>query len=178
MAEGKLTTKQEAFIAAYLGEARFNATKAAIMAGYSEKTAQPIGAENLSKPMIQSAIQAWRDEAKQAAITEVSYRINRLDDLESRLWDVVADRSAAYANSDVIGGDSGLVVRTYKVVGGGENAQMVEEYQVDTGLIREIRALHEQAAKETGQWLEKHEHSGSITREFVLVPDPGSPGEA
>ena len=33
-----------------------NATQAAIRAGYSEKTAQEIGSENLSKPMVAKAI--------------------------------------------------------------------------------------------------------------------------
>src|SRR5574338_427563 len=46
-----LTTKQQAFVEAYLANG-FNATKAAIEAGYSEKTARFIAAENLSKPNI------------------------------------------------------------------------------------------------------------------------------
>lgn len=44
----KLTTKQQAFIQAYCG----NATEAALKAGYSKKTAAFIGAENLKKPQI------------------------------------------------------------------------------------------------------------------------------
>lgn len=56
MADG-LTTKQQAFIAVYLANG-FNATDAARQAGYSEKTARSIGAENLTKPDIQAVIQA------------------------------------------------------------------------------------------------------------------------
>ena len=41
-----LTAKQKRFVEAYTG----NATAAAIAAGYSEKTAPFIGAENLKKP--------------------------------------------------------------------------------------------------------------------------------
>jgi phage terminase small subunit len=51
----KLTAKQQAFIREYLVD--FNATQAAIRAGYSKKTAQVISTENLSKPIIQEAIQ-------------------------------------------------------------------------------------------------------------------------
>ena len=47
MAE-KLTVKQRRFVDVYCG----NATRAAIAAGYSEKTAPFIGAENLKKPKI------------------------------------------------------------------------------------------------------------------------------
>lgn len=50
MAKGKLTPKQERFIAEYLIEP--NATQAAIKAGYSAKTAYSIGQENLNKPEI------------------------------------------------------------------------------------------------------------------------------
>lgn len=46
----KLTDKQKAFANEYLID--MNATQAAIRAGYSEKTANRIGSENLSKPVI------------------------------------------------------------------------------------------------------------------------------
>lgn len=49
-----LRAKQEAFIIEYLK--CFNATQAAIAAGYSEKTAGSIGSENLKKPDISAAI--------------------------------------------------------------------------------------------------------------------------
>lgn len=45
-----LTKKQELFCKEYLVD--LNATKAAIRAGYSEKTAQQMGSENLLKPVI------------------------------------------------------------------------------------------------------------------------------
>lgn len=45
--ESKLTEKQRRFIDYYVETA--NATESAIKAGYSEKTARQIGAENLSK---------------------------------------------------------------------------------------------------------------------------------
>jgi phage terminase small subunit len=38
-----LTTKQERFVLAYIGEARFNAAKAARMAGYAERSAHVEG---------------------------------------------------------------------------------------------------------------------------------------
>jgi phage terminase small subunit len=49
-----LTNKQRAFIAEYLKD--FNATRAALRAGYSKKTARFIGAENLTKPYIAEKI--------------------------------------------------------------------------------------------------------------------------
>lgn len=57
----ELTLKQDAFIKAYLLNGG-NATQAAIKAGYSAKTAQAIGAENLTKPVIQNALKAHQQE--------------------------------------------------------------------------------------------------------------------
>lgn len=50
----KLTEKQQRFVDEYLID--LNATQAAIRAGYSAKTAQEQGSQNLSKLMVQQAI--------------------------------------------------------------------------------------------------------------------------
>ena len=63
-----LTPKQKAFVEFYCGEAKFNATRAAILAGYSEKTAAKIGSENLIKPDVQVAIAAFMEEATERAL--------------------------------------------------------------------------------------------------------------
>jgi phage terminase small subunit len=55
MAEKKLTNKEKIFISEYLING-FNATQAAIKAGYSIKTSYKIGSENLRKPHIKSSI--------------------------------------------------------------------------------------------------------------------------
>ncbi|MEZ4901848.1 MAG: terminase small subunit [Spirosomataceae bacterium] len=57
---GKLTTKQKRFIEEYCVD--FNATQAAIRAGYNPNSANRIGSENLSKPDISKAILARLDE--------------------------------------------------------------------------------------------------------------------
>lgn len=51
-----LSAKQQAFISEYL--ACWNASQAALAAGYSARTARKIGSENLTKPDIQAAIKA------------------------------------------------------------------------------------------------------------------------
>lgn len=50
----KLTTKQKIFCMEYIKD--FNASRAAREAGYSDNTANAIGSENLTKPIIQSHI--------------------------------------------------------------------------------------------------------------------------
>jgi phage terminase small subunit len=57
-----LTKKQELFVKEYIID--FNATRAAIAAGYSEDSAYSIGSENLYKPEIQEAIQKEMEKRK------------------------------------------------------------------------------------------------------------------
>ena len=67
-----LTNKQRLFVAEYLVD--FNATQAAIRAGYSEKTAGRIGQENLQKPVISAAIdEALEERLKALGVT--SHRV-------------------------------------------------------------------------------------------------------
>ena len=60
-----LSRKQQAFIEHYLTS--WNATQAAIAAGYSRSSARSIGSENLTKPDIQAAILARLAELKMTA---------------------------------------------------------------------------------------------------------------
>ena len=53
----KLTARQERFCREYIID--YNATKAAVRAGYSEKTAKSIGSENLTKPDIRTYIKMF-----------------------------------------------------------------------------------------------------------------------
>lgn len=52
----RLSPKQALFVRHYLADPKLNATKAAIAAGYSQKTAAVIGSENLKKPNIAAEI--------------------------------------------------------------------------------------------------------------------------
>lgn len=64
-----LTPKQARFVEEYLVD--LNATQAAIRAGYSEKTAEVIGYENLRKPQISEVIaQRMADRAQRTEITQ------------------------------------------------------------------------------------------------------------
>jgi len=60
----KLTPKQEKFCNEYLID--LNATQAAIRSGYSKKTANRIGPENLSKPVIAVHIADLREKLQEA----------------------------------------------------------------------------------------------------------------
>lgn len=64
----KMTAKQMRFCDEYLID--LNATQAAIRAGYSEKTARAMGAENLTKPDIKAFIDQRMAEKETALIAD------------------------------------------------------------------------------------------------------------
>lgn len=64
----KLTPKQEKFCELYASLG--NATEAAKQAGYSEKTARSVGAENLTKPDIQKRLEELTRKRKEARIAD------------------------------------------------------------------------------------------------------------
>lgn len=118
-------------------------------------------------------------------------RVKVLDDLHRKLLTVIDERAESYADeardesAEAVarramrslfgGGDedtppgagTGLILKQYKQIGAGRNAQLITEYAVDTRTIGEIRSLHEQAAKELGQWVEKSETTHDATESFV-----------
>lgn len=91
MAEPKLTTKQKRFVEEYLID--FNATQAAIRAGYSEHTAQAIGAENLTKPLIKNEIDRLTNVMTEKAIVTKEMVLQGLLD-EARMYDEGSSHSA------------------------------------------------------------------------------------
>lgn len=78
----KLTDKQELFCKEYLID--LNATQAAIRAGYSKKTAQEIGSENLSKPMIQERISELQDSRNERLQIDADWVLKRALEINER----------------------------------------------------------------------------------------------
>lgn len=75
--KNKLTKKELLFSLAYTGETKFNATKAAEIAGYSAKTNETmraIGHENLTKPHIQEKIK----ELTEQRLKDAGYNVDRV----------------------------------------------------------------------------------------------------
>ncbi len=71
----KLTDKQLLFCKEYIID--LNATQAAIRAGYSEKTANRIGSENLTKLDIQAEVQKLMNERSKRCEMDADYVLTR-----------------------------------------------------------------------------------------------------
>jgi len=76
----KLTLKQEAFCKEYIID--LNATKAAIRAGYSPKTAKDIGCENLAKPYLSAYITDLFDKRSEKLEISADYVLQRLKEID------------------------------------------------------------------------------------------------
>jgi hypothetical protein len=120
-------------------------------------------------------------EATRAVITagpiiaQREQRVALLDEYLRRLQTVATERGADMPN--VPGGKTGLLCRRIKQVGQGKDAQIVEEYELDGTLLREMREHAKQAAQELGQWEESARPTGSNVA-VVVLPVAGLPGPA
>jgi len=115
-----LTIKQQLFVREYLVD--LNATQAAIRAGYSKKSAQVIGSENLSKPLVWAPIEAAlalkveRIDISADLIEQEYWRLFKL----SLSHDSPADRSVARACLKDLGDYHAMFVKQMRFLDGGE----------------------------------------------------------
>lgn len=133
-----LTLKQQRFADEYIISG--NATHAAILAGYSKKTARSIGQENLTKPDIKKYI----DE--------------RLDELESSKI-AKQEEILKYLTSLMRGEETEQTLR-----GLGEGEQMIDDIEVSAK--DRIKAA-ELLGKRYAMWTEKQEVTGDIAVTFI-----------
>lgn len=119
-------------------------------------------------------------------IAEKQNRIRTYDEIARGLQVVIAERAQDPTLQVVPGGRTGLLVRQVKLVkvyksepvedGDGETLFSakrdieVEEFAVDTGLLKELREYNKQASIEMGQWVEKQEHAGEVLIREYGVP--------
>lgn len=78
----KLTKKQEMFCREYIID--FNATRAALAAGYSEKSAYQIGSENLNKVEIQAFLSELMQERNERVKIDADYVLKQAVKLHER----------------------------------------------------------------------------------------------
>lgn len=94
----KLTPRQQKFVRFYM--IHRNATKAAKLAGYSENSAQEIGSENLSKPLIREQIEAF--EKKEEELLDKEYNLD-MAKIRKELTKIGTAKVTDYMNWDETG---------------------------------------------------------------------------
>ena len=101
-------------------------------------------------------------------------RIAGLDEDYRRLGEIIIARAADPRFQDEPGYKTGLMAHTLKNIGGGEFAETVDEYKVDTALVAERRALARAVAEELAQLPRPNISIGvqvAIIREYKGIED-------
>lgn len=154
-----LTPKQQRFVEEYLVD--LNASAAARRAGYSERTADATGWENLKKPDIAAAIAAAQAQRSQRTQIDADWVLKRLAAMAD------ADIADIYGPNGTLRPVSewpdvwrkGLVtgVETEEVRLGGETISTVRKAKLSERL-KAIELIGRHVA--VGAWKEKVEHTG------------------
>jgi phage terminase small subunit len=145
-------------------------TKAYASAGYSERGAKQSAARLLNNADVRSRIAELRAENSaeflQLAVTEREQRLlaiqERFDGLrQARLARAAGDYDAMMA--------TGFVCRRLRTVGSGKDSKVVEEYEIDTGMVEAMNAIEKRAAIETGQESENVNLTGHISAKSIAL---------
>ena|SRR5690606_1966204 len=160
----KLTDKQERFVLAYIGEANWNSTKAAEIAGYS--IPHQSGYENMKNPEIKARINQLLESVRVEGLGNKAVRIAELAAIHEDLKFIKEARTKEaklrYENGEDIpeSAESGLMVETVKQVGTGHNAVTTTEWSLDKSWVDSSTKVLEQIAREVGDRDKKIELSG------------------
>lgn len=176
----RLSVLQKRFVDAYLGEANFNATRAAKLAGYSKASARTSAGRNRAHPLIREAISERLDEFAMTA-KEV---LTRLAEHGRALY-------GDYIGDDGIVNLEGLreagLMRMIKKVSGKADSRVVEFHDPQSALVwlgKHHRLFIEKVEAEvtiTGfeGWSEEEleEYARTGKRPQPAGPSAGAPGE-
>jgi hypothetical protein len=170
-------TKKRVQAAALLAEDELSDEKISAMVGVARSTIAMWKLNPVFAAHVQSLVTAWENKVMTTGIANKVRRVRALNHLHGLQMQIVEERSenAALNARDetgkplVPGGATGLVVIQQRPVGLEEGKPIIASEGVfDHGLSREIRATLEQAAKETGQFIERHELSAGDGRPVAI----------
>ena len=164
-------TEQRVLAATLVSQDSLTDEQIAAEVGIDRRTLTRWKAEAEFKRRVEVIVRETQEKLVARGIAE---KQNRIDALNRRwnLMDEVIRQRAENLSEVKGGGNTGLLVRQVKGVGSGEAFKIVEEYAVDTGLLKELREHEKQAAIELGEWTEKREHKfklSELTNEELLT---------
>lgn len=124
--------------------------------GVTRRTLAKWRKEPRFKARVERELSRFRAEVRRLGIGTVERRVSVLNDIHTRLRQVIEARADDPRFAGVPGGSTGLMTLVaVKQVGMGPDAQLISVFGLDVGLIREVREIQRQAAQELGQWQEK-----------------------
>jgi hypothetical protein len=109
---------------------------------------------------VQQVVGQLERAALRLAIAQRRKRVARLNTDWLKLQQVRDERGTDPKMVGIPGGQTGLLVHRERAIGTGRNQTIIDEYEVDTGLLKALLDHEKQAAQELGQWSDKLEHGG------------------
>jgi hypothetical protein len=150
-------TKKREKAAQLVAEDRLSDEKIAEQVEISKRTLERWKANPGFMARVEEIASAYAKRALRHGIARKERRVTVLNELHEKMLQVISERAESPDLADVPGGRTGLVTKMLKGIGKGDDFQVVEVYEVDTGTVKEIRALQEQVAEELGQKIERKE---------------------
>lgn len=151
----KLTEKQQRFVDEYLID--LNATQAAIRAGYSPKTAQEQGSQNLSKLMVQQAIaEQMADRSRRTGVNQDRIVLELARIAFAKITDIVDSEGKIKSTAT---DDDLACIESVKYKGSESETSSSVEREVK--LSSKLKAL-ELLGKHLGMWNDKLDVNVSI----------------
>lgn len=163
--ETRLSGKQKKFIESYLGECNLNATRAAITAGYSEKSAAVIGHENLRKPNIRRAI----DDRLSSNVLTASESLSILSIQAKGTISDVLDENGRFDLERVTKRQADRLIKKLKVTEKLDSEGNTIERTYDLEL-HDAQAAAEKVGRFHKLFIDKREVSGSIST-YAMTKD-------
>ena len=151
----KLTEKQQRFVDEYLID--LNATQAAIRAGYSAKTAQEQGSQNLSKLMVQQAIaEQMADRSRRTGVNQDRIVLELARIAFAKITDIVDSEGKIKSTAT---DDDLACIESVKY--NGSESETSSSVEREVKLSSKLKAL-ELLGKHLGMWNDKLDVNVSI----------------
>ena len=169
MSANRLESKRREMAARYVAEDELTDTEIAEKLGVTQRTLERWKRQDNFRARVNTLVNVYADRFLEQGLARKGQRLQVLNDLHDRMLRVIAERANDPSIAEVPGGKTGVVTRMLKGIGKGDDFQIVEVFEVDTGTIREIRGVQEDVAKELGQFISKHELTG---KDGAPLPSP------
>ena len=151
-------TKTREIAAQLVADDRLTDREIAEQCGIDKATLERWKLQPTFRARVQAIVEAYAKRALKNGIARRERRVGVLNDLHNKMLQVIDERAKSKGMAAVPGGKTGIVTKTMKGIGKGEDFQAIEEYRVDTSTIAEIRDVQKQAAEELGQWIRRTEN--------------------
>ena len=141
--------------AQWVSEDRLTDEQIAEKAGVTRKCLHQWKRRKAFAARVEELTAIWTERALKYGLARRERRVAVLCAMHDKLLTIIDERGQDAAMQAVPGGKTGLVCKTLKGIGKGEDFQVVEVFEPDTAILKELRGLQEQISKELGQHVER-----------------------